>query len=159
MRVGSAIGLSFLLAGTLYAQAPKEQPSTDRYGVHLRLRTCPQGTPKEALESALATIDNGQFDYLLAQLVDPDFVDKRVKDVYGGKFEELVQETTDKLDNDPIAVKELRRFFKEGEWDIADTTATVKLKDVKDRQVYLKKMGTRWYWENRQKPEAAKPEP
>ena len=37
-----------------------------------------QATPKAALDSALKVIDRGRFDYLVAHLLDPAFVDGRV---------------------------------------------------------------------------------
>ena len=86
-------------------------------------------------------------------------MDKRVKEVYGGDFEELVRETTGKLADNPAALKELQRFLKEGEWEGGETSANAKLKDVKDQQVFFRKIGHRWYLENRQKPEPAKTEP
>jgi hypothetical protein len=140
------------------AQAPKEAPPR-RYGIEANLRDYPQETPKETLASVLQAIERGRINYLLAHLADPAFVDKRVKEVYGGDFEELVRETTGKLADNPAAVKELQRFLKEGEWEAAETSASVKLKDVKDRQVFFRKVGPRWYLENRQKPEPAKTEP
>jgi hypothetical protein len=144
MRTALALGLAVLVVG----QA--------RYNLAPRLKTYPQGTPKETLASVLAAIDDRRIDYLLAQLTDPEWVDRRVKDVYAGRFDELVQEATTTLAGDPAKVKELRRFQKEGEWEGADTTASVHLKDVKDRQAFFKKIGTRWYLENRQKPESEK---
>lgn len=131
----------------------QDNKSTKRYGVEVELDFFPQDSPKAALESVLKAIERKRIAYLLAQLADPKFVDERVKS-YGGNFEELVTETTKKLKDDPAAVKELRRFLKEGEWEGGDTTASAKLKDVKDRQVFLKKIGERWYLENRMKAEA-----
>lgn len=131
----------------------QENKSTKRYGVEVELDFFPQDTPKNALESVLKAIERKRIAYLLAQLADPKFVDERVKS-YGGNFDELITETTKKLKDDPASVKELRRFLKEGEWEGGDTTASVKLKDVKDRQVFLKKIGERWFLENRMKPEA-----
>jgi hypothetical protein len=140
------------------AQAPKEAPPR-RYGIEANLRDYPQETPKEALASVLRAIERGRINFLLAYLADPAFVDNRVKVVYGGDFEELVRETTTKLANNPNAAKELERFLKEGEWEGGESSAGAKLKDVKDRQVFFKKIGPRWYLENRQKPEPAKTEP
>ena len=137
------------------AQEPKDSPPR-RYGIEANLRDYPQETPKETLASVLRAIEKGRINYLLAHLADPAFVDQRVKQVYGGDFDELVRETSDKLTGNPDGVKELRRFLKEGEWEAAETIASVKLKDVKDRQVFFRKIGQRWYLENRQKPEPSK---
>jgi hypothetical protein len=139
------------------AQAPNEAPPR-RYGIEANLRDYPQEPPKEALASVLRASERGRINYLLAHLADPAFVDKRVKDVYGGDFEELVRETTAKLTDNPATLKELQRFLKEGEWEAGETTASAKLKDIKDRQVFFRKIGPRWYLENRQKPEPSKTE-
>ena len=139
------------------AQEPKESPPL-RYGIEANLRDYPQETPKETLASVLRAVERGRINYLLAHLADPEFVDKRVKEIYGGDFEEMVRETTGKLSDNPAALKELQRFLKEGEWDGGETAASAKLKDVKDRQVFFRKIGRRWYLENRQKPEPSKTE-
>ena len=98
-------------------------------------------------------IEKQRIDYLLAHLADPDFVDERVKNVYGGNFDELVGETTVKLKDNPNEVKLLERFLKEGEWEEKKDTAVARLKDVKDRQVFMKKIGKNWYLENKQREE------
>src|SRR5262245_10521476 len=130
----------------------QENKSTKRYGVEAELDFFPQDTPKNTLESVLKAIERKRITYLLAQLADPKFVDERVKS-YGGNFDELVAETAKKLKDDPASVKELYRFLKEGEWEAGDGTATAKLKEVKDRQVFMRKIGERWFLENRMKPE------
>jgi hypothetical protein len=153
-----ALGVVFVWLHGVPAQAQQEA-APRRYGIEADLRDYPQETPKETLASVLLAIERGRINYLLAHLADPTFVDKRVKEVYGGDFDELVRETTGKLTDNPAALKELRRFLKEGEWEGGETTASVKLKDVKDRQVFFRKICQRWYLENRQKPEPSKSEP
>src|SRR5262249_33431656 len=130
-----------------------------RYGIDANVRDLPQDTPKQALASVLLAMERGRINYLLAHLADPTFVDNRVKEIYGGDFDELVRETTGKLADNPAARKELQRFLKEGDWEGDDNSASARLKDVKDRQVFLRKIGQRWYLENRQKPTPAKTEP
>ena len=83
-------------------------------------------------------------------MADPQFGDMRVKMLSGG-FKELVSETRSRLAEDPVAVKELRRFLKDGQFEDGDGVATVRLKDVKNRAVFLHKIKDRWYLENRQK--------
>ena len=153
-----ALWILFLCVVGVLAQEAKQAPPR-RYGIEANLRDYPQETPKETLASVLRAIERRRINYLLAHLADPTFVDKRVKEIYGGDFEELVRETSRKLADNPAAVKELGRFLKEGEWEGGDTTASVKLKDLKDRQVFFRKIGRRWYLENRQRPEAAKSKP
>ncbi len=153
MRIGLALWVALILVTGTQAQ---ESRAPRRYGIEANLDIYPQATPKEALASVIAAIENKRVDYLLAQLTDPSFVDQRVKEVYGGDFDELVKETVTKLNDNPGTVKELRRFLKEGEWESADSTAVAKLKDIKDRQVFMKKGEKRWFLENRQKPEPEK---
>lgn len=54
------------------------------------------------------------------------------------------------LGSDPEVLRELRRFFREGTFEDGDTSARVTLPDVKGRAVYFKKLGERWFMENRQ---------
>jgi hypothetical protein len=159
--VGLFVTVLCLTAG--WAQAPKdgkkdEKPKDEqlnkRYGLEADLVYYPQDTPKNALESVLKAIGRKRINYLLAHLADPRFVDDRVKN-YGGNFDELVRETTRKLIDEPATAKELERFFKDGEWEDGDTMATAKIKEVKDRRVFFHKIGTRWFLENRVKPDVA----
>jgi hypothetical protein len=146
------IGPSALLIGLVcvVGAADKEKRATDkRYGIQADLKAYPQATPKEALASVLKAIDAKRIDYLLAQLADPDWVDKRVKG-NGGSFTEVVEETTAQLIGDPGPAKLLRRFLKDGTWNVGDTRASVRLKDVEER-VYLHKVDGRWFLENRKK--------
>ncbi len=156
MRWWLALGLGFWMLSTVHAQAPQEPAAPKRYAIEANLKTYPQATPKETLESVLAAIERQRIEYLLAQLTDPEFVDKRVQEVLKGDFEALVRETTAKLADNPAGVKELSQFLKEGEWTADENRATAKLKD---RRVFMRKIGKRWYLENRQKPEASKSEP
>jgi hypothetical protein len=128
-----------------------EVKATMRYGIALDLAAYPQGTPREALASVLKAIENKRFDYLVAQLADPQFVDDRIKRLEGGRFEQRVEDTRARLD--PGAVKQLRRFLQDGEWSSGDAEVVVRLKDVPGRCVYLKKIDGRWYLEHRSGPD------
>src|SRR5260370_9594517 len=114
----ATVGLLLWCAATAAGQ---NAPGT-RYGVEQTLDAFPQTSPKECLESVIKAIDGQQFDYLLAQLADPQFVDNRVKTL-GGNFKELIRETKARLGDDPSAVKELRRFLKEGQVGAGGDTA------------------------------------
>jgi len=128
--------------------APQAKDPPKRYGIEADLDNYPQEMPKTAFESVLKAIDNKKIDYLLAQLTDPAWVDKWVQQVHRGKFEAMVRETTELLSKDPTVIKELHRFLREGEWTEDGGRATVSLKDVKDRRVFLRKVEARWYLEN-----------
>jgi hypothetical protein len=149
MRAVALLVALAALAPAWPRQAPDKQPV--RYGVEADLEKYPQDAPPRALASVVKAIQGNQIGYLLAQLSDPAFVDKRVQEVHGGKFEEMVRETMKKLADNPAALKELQRFAKEAEWDPVDDTAMAQLKDVKDRRVFMRKIQGRWYLENRQK--------
>jgi hypothetical protein len=151
MRSGRILILALILAGGVRADEPSRAAGT-RYGIAPDLKSYPQGTAKEALASVLKAIDSGRFDYLAAQLADPVFIDTCVKERYGGRFREQVEDSRVRLD--ALAVRQLRRFLKDGTWSDGKTEVTVRLTDLPDRRVYLKKIGMRWYLEHRSAPPA-----
>jgi hypothetical protein len=150
MRTICAIGCFLMCLPAVLEQEDAGARPAMRYGLNAHLREFPQASPKEALSSVISALEKGRVDYLLAQLTDPEFVDSRVKQVYGGKFEDLESESRTKVNDNPAAIKELHRFLKEGDWQITETSASVQLKDVAGKKVYLKKIGDRWFFENRQ---------
>jgi hypothetical protein len=141
------------LAGLVLLSLPLVAMAQDdvRHGVRRDAKAYPQGTPKEALTSVLKAIEARKFDYLVAQLADPAFVDDRVKRIYGGKFAEQVEDTKARLD--PATVKQLRRFSSEGRWTIDKDSAVVSLEDVKERVVRLVRRDGRWYLSHNSSPE------
>lgn len=147
MRIAIWIGLVLLSSGCAQSQAPDGGNVETRYTVAPDLVQFPQGTPQETLESILNAIGKKRIDYILAQLSDPEFVDRRVA-IYGGKFDALVEESSAKLKPDSPAVKQLWSFLKVGEWKIGEQSASAQLKDVPDRAVLMKKIGARWFMEN-----------
>jgi hypothetical protein len=136
------VGLGVVAGFLALVWFPAGEPAI-RYGVAADLKTWPQATPKETLTSVLKAIDGKKFDYLVAQLADPEFIDQRVKIVYAGRFEEQVQDTRARLD--PAAVKLLRRFLTEGVWTTDKTSASVRLKDIEGRVVRFVQKDGRWY--------------
>jgi hypothetical protein len=65
-------------------------------------------------------------------------------------FQRFVADIREKSNDDPGQLKDLRRFARDGTIEESGDTAKVSLRDIKDRAVYLKKIGQRWYVENRQ---------
>jgi hypothetical protein len=65
-------------------------------------------------------------------------------------FKQVVKDVKEKIADDPEAVKELKRFARDGTVAEAGETATITLRDVKERKVFLKKVGNRWFVENKQ---------
>jgi hypothetical protein len=139
--------LAFLIMAiaTVGLHAQDSKPGR-RYGIEPDLKKNPQGTPREALASVVRAVESKQFDYLLAQLVDPPYIDQRVQD-NGGHWDELVKEATKRLNGEPV--KLLRRFHDEGTWKAESTPATVSLADVAGQTVTFRKGGDRWFMENR----------
>lgn len=139
---------AFLLPLALVVATPLAfaQDKTARYGIGLDTKTYPQSSPKETLSSVLKAIENKKIDYLLAHLAEPQFIDNRVKKIYGGKFSEQVDETRGRLD--PFTVKQLKLFLDEGKFATEKAVATVTLEKVKNRQVKFIQKDGRWYLDN-----------
>ena len=148
MRVAVVVLVGLVGVAGAWAADDREQPAR-RYGIDPSPNTYPQDDPKATLGSVIKAMEGKKIDYLLAQLADPKFVDRRVR-LYDGKFESLVKETAGHLANDPTLLKTLKRMAREGEWEVGDAAASVSLKDNKEKRVFLKKIGNRWFFENRQ---------
>jgi hypothetical protein len=144
------LAVALLLGVAFVSTAHADQPSESRYGVAIDLKTYPQSTAKEALASVIKAVENKRVDYLVAQMADPVYIDDRVQRLYDGKFEPQVEDTRLKLDD--ATLKLFQRFLKDGEWTSDKMTEYVRLKDVKDRCIYFRRIGERWYLENRYKP-------
>ena len=150
MRIGLwlLIGLIGVLA--LAAQDAPDKAVPKRFGIEADLKTYPQTTAKETLVSLQKAVDAKRADYVLAHLADPDWVDRRVKELDGG-FAALVEESESRLTGDPGAVKKLKKLSTTGEWKIDADTAVVRLKDVDEEALFFRKFDGRWYVENRKK--------
>jgi hypothetical protein len=160
----------FMLAGaTVVATAFAQEPDklAKRYGFEVNTTTYPQESPQKALASVVKAIQNGRVDYLLAQLADPAFVDRRVAEYKGQlvgsedaktilAFDRLVKETSEHFREDPLLVKEMQQFVRADKeaWDADEDKATARLKELPGRQIFLKKLGERWFLENRRKPKS-----
>jgi hypothetical protein len=173
-----------LLTVTVFAAAQDEDREPPRYGVKRHAELYPQDSPKKTLNSMARAFEKDRFDYLVAQLIDPAFVDEQLRISYpdyekagreqvtredlerkgfdkgyvrqrvkelasDANFQNLVRRVRVKLEDDPVSLQELKRMVREGEVQEAAETAVVRLKDVKDRALYLRKVGDRWYVENR----------
>jgi hypothetical protein len=117
-----------------------------RYGIHPDPKSYPQATPQETLASVLKAVDAGRFDYLLAQLAEPSWVDDRVNRLHGGRFSEQVEDTRARFDAPTI--KLLRRFLSEGKWNVSRDDASATLEGV-ERGLHFIHKSDRWYLQNR----------
>jgi hypothetical protein len=125
----------------LASSAPAADPPAKRFGVEPDPKTFPQAAPKETLASVLKAIETKRADYVVAQLADPVFVDRRIKET---SYDEMLAEATAKLVSDPGAAKQLRAFLEKGTWDEKGDGATVSL-EGSDRAASFHKAGGRWF--------------
>jgi hypothetical protein len=149
MRSAVVFGALVIIAAPAAAQK-KDPPPTARFGVDADLEAYPQDSAKAALASVIKAIDGRQYIYLAAQLADPDEVDKKVQ-ALDGKFDRYVKVLADHLSDNPETVRQLRRFASEGAYSVNGDAATVSLKEIKGRQVFLRKVSGRWYLLDQQK--------
>jgi hypothetical protein len=144
--MGSAVAFALLSALAGLAEDDSPKPGV-RYGIAADLKSYPQASAKETLSSVLKAVEAGRFDYVVAQLADPAWVDERIDRLYGGRFQEQVADTRQRLDS--ATIKLLHRFLAEGEWTADKDNASVRLKDFSDRGVFFVRRGERWYLEHR----------
>jgi hypothetical protein len=149
--LATLFALAVLVSATRADDKTKPAAAPVRFGIAANLEAYPQRTAKEAFASVLKAIEAGRIDYLLSQLTDPVFVDERVQRLFGGKLDQQVAESKAKLD--ALAVKQLQRFQDKGSWSEANDKAVLRLKDLPERVVKLRRMGARWYLENQNKPD------
>jgi hypothetical protein len=159
------ICLLLVLAGMFVVLPASAGSLRERYRIEFNPRKYPQSTPQQALASVVKVINLADFHYLVSQLADPAYVDAKVADykrLLKGPddartliaFERLVKEVAQHFQDDPSLAKELRRFAKEGEWDVSDKAASARLKDVASRRVFLKNVENRWFLEDRREVKA-----
>src|SRR5436190_19623360 len=95
-----SFSLPILLAAALlaHAQPPALQPGEiePRFEVRGKAKTYPQANPKQALASLIAAADAGNHNYIVAHLLDPEFVDARII-VRAKQIKETVENDLKKL--------------------------------------------------------------
>jgi len=156
------LALVLLCAVSAAQDEVKKKGPERRFGFDVDEVTYPQKAPAEAMKSIIVALDRKRVDYLLAQLADPIYVDYWVerykKDFTLGKedgkrllaFDRLTRETNLYFENDPLLVKELRTFSREAKWAEEGESAVGTVEKIPARKVFLKKIGERWFFENRQ---------
>lgn len=70
-------------------------------------------------------------------------------------FREVVRDVRDTLAENPDHVRDFRRFARDGVFVDAGDTSSASLRGAVDRQVFFRKVGDRWFVEDRQKAEPA----
>ncbi|CAN5587036.1 hypothetical protein BH11PLA2_BH11PLA2_52620 [soil metagenome] len=82
--------------------------------------------------------------------IDPVAFAKRieVEASYRG-FYRVVAEIKERFEDDPSHLRELQKYLRDGELTQQDTTAKLTLKSEKGKAINFKKIGTRWFLEDR----------
>ncbi len=65
-------------------------------------------------------------------------------------YKQLLKEIEDKLKEDPQTIKDMRKLARDGTFAEAEPTASVAHESVKGRTLYFRKIGDRWFIENKQ---------
>jgi hypothetical protein len=87
---------------------------------------------------------------------DPKGFDEAVRrEAARRAFRFVARDIRGTLDENPDHLKQLRRFLREGQFTDAGDTASAVLRDVRDRQVNFRRVGNRWYVQDRKQPEPA----
>ncbi len=149
MRVWFALMVALVTACPAQAQSTDDDKPPSRYGVEFNQRVYPQGSAKQTLASVIDAYEKKRYPYVLAYLATPSWVDQQVKDVHNGDFDALVKVVAAKFADDPKMLNDMKRLLKEGEWEGGETSAVVKLKDFKEKQISFRKIGKLWYMENK----------
>jgi len=117
----------------------------------------------EANLSALRDFQQKNLDRIVAEArvpVEPAKFRQRVAaDAQVAGFKQFVRDVQEKLTDDPEVLKDLRRFRSQGTFSelAGGDAARVGLADLKDRSLFFRKVADRWYLENKQNEEPAKP--
>ena len=153
-----------VVVGTILPTNAQDQPKKPpvRFGFDVDELTFSQRTPDETMKSIAKALDRKKADYLLAHLADPLYVDYWInqykKEFTKGKdegkvllaFDRLVAETNLYFQNDPLIIRDLRVFSRDGKWEEKDDLAIGTVDSIPARKVFLRKMGDRWFLENKQ---------
>jgi hypothetical protein len=180
MRAIVPLCFALLLAAGVFGQEPDVPP---RFDVIYNPDLYAQDTPQASLKSVLEAISRDRYDYVLAHVIDPAYVDARLATTQAYfervaveqigatsagqilrdaalqartrelgtrmNFRDLAGQMRRKIADEPDSLRDLKRMARDGLFQTSGDDATATLKDVKDRALYFKKIGGRWFLENR----------
>ena len=158
------LALVSLCAVAIAADEPKKKAPLPvrRFGFDVDEETFSQQSPEKTMQSIARALDRKKVDYLLAHIADPNHVDYwvdryKVDFTQGSEegkrllaFERLVTETNLYYANDPLIIRDLRIFVKDAKWAEEGNSAVGTVESIPARKVYLRKIGERWFLENKQ---------
>jgi hypothetical protein len=152
VRILTIIPLLLLIGGVLNGSV-FGQTSPVRHGIKQDLKSFPQDTPQAVKGSILKALETANFDYLIAHLIDLEFIDRRIAKSFEGKLENQVRETKGKLVGTELG-NQLRMILKEGKLTTKDTEAVlIHPKLGSTLVVRFVKIEDLWYMDNRKSQE------
>lgn len=115
----------------------------DRYGQEVDLRLYPQETPQESVESVIKAMHSGDITYMLAHLVSPTEVDRKLK---GDReaFHKLAAKATPEKTKGMVV--ELQKLLDDGTWTMRRTLCWATIDGKRD--LTLERVGKRWFMHN-----------
>ncbi|MHB8902453.1 MAG: hypothetical protein ACYC6Y_27140 [Thermoguttaceae bacterium] len=143
---------SFLAAWAAVANAQTEltikpgqetAPALQRYGQELDLDRYPQGTPQETIESVIKAMKVGDIHYMLAHLVSPTEVDRKLKGDPEA-FQKLAQKAAPEKTDAMLA--ELQRLLDDGTWTMRRNLCWATVDGTRD--LSLERLTRRWFMHN-----------
>ncbi|REJ66232.1 MAG: hypothetical protein DWQ31_15685 [Planctomycetota bacterium] len=114
-----------------------------RYGMLVSEDIYPQATPRETIRSIIDAVENANARYVLAHLVSPRHVDKRL----GGDqraFEKLVSGISPSKSRQLTA--RLEKHIARGQWRISSRIASSEVDGAP--RITLERVGKRWFMHN-----------
>ncbi len=115
----------------------------ERYGQNADPDVYPQGTPQETIESVIKAMKTADITYMLAQLVSPTEVDRKLKGDRDAFRKLAVKATPEKT---KAMVDELEQLLKDGTWTMRRNLCWATVDGSRD--LTLEKIGQRWFMHN-----------
>lgn len=82
--------------------------------------------------------------------IDPNEFAKRVQvETTWRGYRQLVKEIGERFNEDPAHLRDLQRYLRDGETTIAENTAKIEIRKEPGKALYFKKVGNRWFIEDR----------
>ncbi len=132
----------------------QEKNQLKRFNVIADLTLYPQDTPKKIAASVLKALEKERFDYITAHLLDPEFIDRRIKST-ASTADQLIEEIKSHFTKEPDLLKALKTILRSGEITDDGQKASIKHKDYPNTQIFLRRIEDRWFIENRKEAERA----
>ncbi len=116
---------------------------SERYGQEVDLKLYPQGTPQAAIEAVIEAMKAGDITYMLAHLVSPTEVDRKLKGDRDAFRKLAVKATPEKT---KAMVTELQKLLDDGTWTMRRNLCWATVDGRRD--LTLERIGKRWFMHN-----------